>query len=353
MRPALDILTHFLLAWALLGLFRRPAAERIAAGIGGYAPDLDVLWFPWANRVLPGAFPLVHRGWSHTVWGGPLLALALVYLVTRPTVAAAIARLSPHRRAVPPDGSAHAGAFTWGRATALAAILGAWTHVLVLDAITITGTPAFWPLTDARLSLELFFFGVGTATIASGTVLVLRWRRRIGDRGVQIGALVVVGLILLSGSIRLASRPDVPEDGFVRATPVDWRWVVAAPAPGGGVQVWTESPAGRTLPRYYAGNATGDALAAAELCRATGVYRAASWGGTALETVDATLSGDGAITVEVSDVLWRYVAATPAWDPFGGRVPWWEGDEEGARGVRCVVKDGAVVAAERPHGFWS
>lgn len=339
----MDVFTHLLLPYVVALLLRRPRAERLAAAIGGYAPDLDVLW-TWVPRVWPQAYPFVHRGFSHTIWGGALLAIGLLWVVTRPPLARRSRLLS-------------AAAFT--TTTAAVAAAGSLSHTLLLDALTITGTPAFWPVTTARWSVNFFFWGVSFALPVSLAVLLLRWRGRLSDRGVLLGGALVLAVILVAAGIRVATHPDVRDGDVLVPTSNEARWVLARPiATAAGEHGWRVSEVewGReTAARTYHGNATAPALAAAAACRDTGAYVAWQWGGTRAEIVNATaipggwrlLFGDAAARFDYEEGDFAILGWKP---PFGPNVeaPY----EPEKRGMQCAVVDGRVVETLRPVSFW-
>lgn len=340
---ALDVFTHFVLPYAAATALRRPRAERLAAGLGGYAPDLDILW-TWVPRVWPDAYPFVHRGFSHTVWGGAALAVALLWLLTRPAIRSRWKRLS---------------ALAFGGALAAIAVAGSFTHTLLLDALTITGTPAFWPLTHERWTINFFFWGATLALPVSLYLTIQLWRGRASDRAVRIGGLVVVAVLVATAGVRAATYPDREAGAVVVPTSTDWRWVRAEPAVGpNGTAGWVLSNVvwgETTASRSYFGNATGAALDAAEACRATGAYRAWRWGGNRAEVVNATvlpggwriLFVDAAARFDFEEGAFRILGWKP---PFGPNVeaPY----EPEKRGIACSVVDGVVVETRRPASIW-
>jgi membrane-bound metal-dependent hydrolase YbcI (DUF457 family) len=260
----MDIFTHALLPLALFAALRRPWAECLAAGLGAAMPDMDVL-LSWAQAADPLYFT-VHRGWSHTVWGAPLFALAGLAVVSRPFWRTRLGSLGPRL-----------AAFRLAPATCVAAVLGAWSHLL-LDWPTITGVAAAWPFSLQRATLNLYFFGVLFATPVSAWAV---WRLYRGTlpRPLLLRAAALCALLLLaSGALRAATMPHgLPAEDVVVPTPNDLRWVVAVPEAQGWVVHDHDALRGDGAAHEFQGNLSAAAIPALVAAEGTGAYRTWAW----------------------------------------------------------------------------
>jgi membrane-bound metal-dependent hydrolase YbcI (DUF457 family) len=255
-----DIFSHAVLPLALVALaLRRPRAAWLAAGLGAAMPDMDVA-FTWVASLADPLYAFTHRGWSHTLWGAPVWALGGLALLSRPWAARRWARLASFR--LTPE-------------TCLAAVLGAWSH-LALDVLTITGVPLLWPQSPARFTLNLFFYSVLLMTPVAAWLVWRLFRRRLDERTLRRGALVLVGMLLLTGALRAATMPrDLPPGAVVLPSPLEARWIVATPLPAGWhVEDRGWPPGGSGT---YEGNASSAARALVPRAQQLGAYLAWSW----------------------------------------------------------------------------
>lgn len=336
----MDTLTHAFIPFAIFALMQRPIRERAAAAVGGLAPDLDGV-FAWMSHLHPNLYFLVHRGASHTPWGGLVLAVGLYALLQMRWLQA---RWPKFR------------AFQWAKGLGEEAALffGVMVH-LILDALTISGVPALWPFEAGRVSMNFFFFSIPWLLPVSGFLLWRRWRGRLSDRGLKVGLGVIVAFVVVVGGVRAWSYPnDVAPDAIVEPTPNDTRWSVATPyfvgdQAGFLVAVWERGEPQRTS--LVLGNAPPEARSAAEAVFAHGDYVAWRWDSSGAIVVNATRLA-GAWELEFIDAVrvaapWRGAPA-PLRKLFGAAdsSDWSEG------ALRAVVEDGGrVVDVERPRGF--
>jgi membrane-bound metal-dependent hydrolase YbcI (DUF457 family) len=316
----MDVFTHAVLPLAAFALLRRRWLG-LAAGLGAATPDADAL-FTWLARVDPQLWFTVHRGWSHTLWGAPLLGLLALALLSRPWCARRWPRL---------------GAF---RATPLAAealVLGAWSH-LGLDALTISGVPALWPLSAQRFTLNLFFFSALYMVPVSAYLVWRLARGTLGDRLLARGALLLVLALAAGGSLRAATMPHV-EGAVVQPTPNELRWVVAEPLPGGW-RVREAGPMADARVDTFTGNASAEAAGAVRRAEGLGAHTAWAWTNPA-PVVNATRLADG-WRVEFRDAVAMHRNAT------GGLLA---GLVREPRPLVVEVRGGTARAVEQPAWF--
>ncbi len=325
----MDLLSHGFLPYGGFTLAGRPHRERVAAAVAGMAPDLDVLW-AWASVLDPAAYPFQHRGFSHTVWGAPLLAILLLFLVSRPT-------LQNRWRGF--------HVFELGSRTFYAVLLGAWSHVL-LDYTTITGVPAFWPLSTTRFSLGWYFFSLSYMMVVCFIFWVPVWRGRATRRWIVTGFFVLVGLLAVVGLVRYATYPSGLEGGET-VTPggLDWIWYVSQRNETGVLVYATEWGQPQEV-RFYAEPNRTAARAAVEGCEGDPAFQGWVWKAWGLSVLNATRSDDGwRLTYFDSARLYQSDAA-------GGSLLGRLFGSEREKGFTCVVHDDGRVETIRPGGFF-
>jgi membrane-bound metal-dependent hydrolase YbcI (DUF457 family) len=269
-----DIFTHAVLPLAAFALLRRPLAERLAAGLGAAMPDMDVL-FSWLTRLADPLYAFTHRGWSHSLWGAPLLAVVGLVVLTRPWWGTRWPRLR---------------AFRLEPLTLVAAGVGALSHI-ALDFLTISGIPLLWPWSTARFTVNLFFFSVLLMTPVSAWAIWRLSRGTLTDALLRRAAAVLVVLLLTTGAVRAATMPTPPPEGIVQPAFLEVQWYTAAPI-AGGWSVAMRAPWGDAGPRAWVGNATPEASDAVARAQGLGAYIAWHWTNPA-PVVNATELTDG------------------------------------------------------------
>lgn len=328
----MDTLTHAFVPYAAYRWGGRPSRQRLAAAVGGLAPDLDGLW-AWLSHVHELAFPLVHRGFSHTVWGAPLLATALLWLLTRPALRRRWKRLE---------------AFAWKPDVLAPLWLGAWSHLL-LDGLTITGTPALWPFDDARYTTDWFFFGVLSVMPVSLFLWIQVFRGKASDRLVRGGAIALVLLLAVAGGVRAYAYPrDLLGDEDVTPGPNEWTWVTSRRTDA-GVVVYDTQWGGRKVHELLLPerNQTG-AASALGACAARPGYTAWNWYLAGLPVVNATRRADGGWSIEYQDSMWEFLDEHGA---FGGiRSPFRDASDTD-RGAHCEVGPDGTADFRRDRGW--
>lgn len=296
----MDIFTHALLPMALLAILRRSRAEQLAAGLGGAMPDMDT-FFTWVAGFDDALYAFAHRGWSHSLWGAPLLALMGLAILAQPWWARRWPRMA---------------AFQFTHFTAGAAALGGLAHI-VLDSLTISGVPALWPLSTERFTANLFFFSVPYMTPV-GLYLVWRlYRGRLDERWLLRGAAVLVAALVITGAVRAATVPrDLAAGAVLQPTPSEWRWVVATPT-GGGWDVEDHAVWGEEHRFVFVGNTSAASAGAVARAQQLGAYVAWRWTHPA-PVVNATAI-EGGWRVEFRDAAALHRTASGGF--FAGLVP--------------------------------
>lgn len=217
----MDVFTHFAVPYLLLWGLRRPHRERLAAGLGGYAPDLDVLTVPLVH-LFPDLYYLGHRGVSHTLFGAPLHALFLVCVLALPWWSRRWPRMAEYR---------------FGPRLVAIALLASYTH-LALDLVTMWGVPLLWPWSFARFTTGWFFYSVLWALPVSAWLAWRALRGRADERFLRGVAVALVVVFLASGTIRVVTYPGTPEGGVAQPLALDWQWATLRPVDGGWEVRW-------------------------------------------------------------------------------------------------------------------
>lgn len=325
----MDVLTHGLIPYAVFTVLRRPARQRVAAAIAGFAPDVDIFW-AWTAPLFPEAYVLQHRGFSHTLIGAPLLGLLALYLLSRP----ALKRRLPRLENVHLD-----------RSILFALIAGAWSHLL-LDGLTITGVPALWPLLTDRYTVNLYFFSVSYMMLGTLLLWIPIWRKKADDAYVGRALVIMVVILASAALLRGLSYPrDLEGDAEVTPGPYDWTWIVSD-RNDTGVAVWRVTLGERDEATFYPEHNTTAAASAIDACQNHPAYVGWQWKRWGLAVVNATREGEG-WTVEFQDSARLYESDRSR--RLGlNRI---FGDER-ERGLRCEVDASGRVDFEPPRSFW-
>lgn len=175
----MDTVTQFVLGAAvgqLAGYRRLGRAALLWGGIGGTIPDLDTLAYAPLG---PFAEWEYHRGFTHSLWFGPVVGTALGY---------ALWRFQKRRRPKSPRAAPEALP-AWIAVLALAMV----THPL-LDLCTIYGTMLLAPFSDARFAIPAvpIIDPVYTLTLLAALVVGIAWPGRVARA--QTAAAVALAL---------------------------------------------------------------------------------------------------------------------------------------------------------------
>lgn len=327
----MDVLTHAFVPFAAFTLAKRPKLERVAALVGGFSPDVDTLW-AWASHAGEYAYPLVHRGFSHTVWGAPLLAALVWSLLSWPWL-----HVKWKRTAI----------IHWERSMVWALFIGAWTH-LVLDGLTITGTPAFWPLSEMRFTTDWFFFGVTYLMPMSLVALIKILRGTASDRFVKGSLAVLVGLLLVAGGIRAYSYPEaLAGDEDVTPGALDWRWYVSDRNET-GVRVYQTTWGGAVDAELFLPEPNRTVAGAAiEACEKEPGYTPFHWGLWGHAVANATRTEDGGWRIRFDDSAKLLSARTNDFRLWRQRDP----HSPEREGAECLVDASGRAEFHRERGW--
>jgi membrane-bound metal-dependent hydrolase YbcI (DUF457 family) len=326
----LDVLTHGFLPFSAAAALRRPLRERVAAAVGGVAPDIDTIW-AWTASLDHALYPVAHRGFTHTLIGAPLIA-TLTWLLLH-----ALGRRWRRLRG-----------FEARRDILPALWIGALSH-LVLDVLTITGVPAMWPLSDHRFRLDFYFYSVSPMFLVALVLWVPVLRRRATDRWVVRGGVVLLAVLLLSGAARAATYPDeAPPHARVTPTNWDWSWIVSQKNDT-GVLVY-ESRFGRILDPIFLPerNATA-ARAAIEACLASPDATWWRWNAWALPVANATAREDGGWSIRIVDSARLYNEVR---DPNSPAAKFFGGEDRRALRVDLAAEGDVTVEPRQRRSFW-
>ncbi|MBI3016038.1 MAG: metal-dependent hydrolase [Candidatus Tectomicrobia bacterium] len=214
----MDFITHTLSGIAVANAGFRQRIGRsalLAVTAGAIAPDLDSVMGLWDQF----AAIKYHRGLTHSLLGGILLAL----LVAWP-----IYRWGAHKQ--------------YGKLVGLV-YLGILVHI-GLDLITSFGIQVFYPFSDARLAWDLAFIIDPILTATFAVPLLVAWRRpRLAARAVWAGLSVAVLYLALAAGAKAAAQARFAAEldrrviaadriGVVPRLHSPFRWRAVAQAPG-------------------------------------------------------------------------------------------------------------------------
>lgn len=292
----MDVFSHFALPFLLVWLLRRDRREALAVGVGGLAPDLDVLTAPFS--LWDPLYFLGHRGASHSLVGAPLYALGGVLLLRAPF----------WRRVLP-----IADEVRFGPRLALVAVLASYTH-LALDATTMWGVPLLFPASALRFTTGWFFYSVVPMVPFSAWLVWRIARGTATGRTLRVGGAVLLAALLVSGGVRAATRPV--EGDIVMPASGEWAWTsLERDGDGWRATFWSwgrivgnETYGG--VPVAEGQHAALDAALAHPASRAFALYA----GGPLLVQVDPR--ADGGHNVTFLDLMERTQADRAPWFPF-------------------------------------
>jgi inner membrane protein len=208
----MDVISHAVLLYLLGSSFKIDKKLLAAFVIGGVAPDLDV-FIVWLALIFPSPdLLLVHRGITHSLIFGFLIALVAMLLISRPPGRDIFKRWTGIE-------------FSLAWPVAGMALAGVLMH-LFLDYLITKGVPLIYPFDTIRFSAELLFHYEIVILIFSVSIALWLIRRFIEKKSVSTNAnnrLLALFLIALlaSGGLRVEGKEraiaienngDIPKD---------------------------------------------------------------------------------------------------------------------------------------------
>lgn len=239
----MENLTHTLLGWQLARLspFQRIGQRAGIVGIiAANLPDADVLLYA-VDRDL-GTWQ--HRGFTHSVFGVPLMAI----------VGAAVT----HRVLAAGEYRIHLG--LW--------LAGLFSHAL-LDWPTTWGTQLLWPLSDHRFGLELIFIiDPMFWLLLGGLPWLLRKRGHSPAEAATIAIVAVLGWFAVAGVAKELAVAAAPEPVWAIPGPLaPWSWTgITLPVPGDpdATRYWLSPTSFEAAGEFYWLNAEQRAILSAD-----------------------------------------------------------------------------------------
>lgn len=313
----MDVFSHFALPFLLVYLVTRRKPLALAAGIGGFAPDLDALtslvalWDP--------LYFLGHRGVSHSLLGAPFYALGAVLALRAPF----------WRHLIPIHDQ-----LKFGPRAALVAIAFSYTHLL-LDLVTHWGVPLLYPWSIQRYTTGWFFYSV-TAMVPFSMWIV--WKTARGTdttRTRAIGLAALLAVLLVAGGLRYATYPRDASFDVAHPSALEWSWTTLERTDAGwNATFWSwGKPIGSV---EYLAPPLGDPLSRAAVLKAQEhvEYRAFLLYTAGPHVLQVEPRDDGGRNVTLLDLMERAQA---------DRAPWFPLAEKAGRLRLAVLADGRVL----------
>lgn len=229
----IDPIIHGFLPVAILvlipGLREKIHKEGMVLALSAVAPDIDILLDPLSWFVSELWF-LQHRIWTHSIAGSFLLALLLLFVVTRPWIwEKIIQKINPVAKDIP----------LFNVHMYVICLLGIWSHIF-LDWLTPWGPMLLFPLVIKRFSLNLMESTDLMLLLASMICAMLLLAIRL--TGMSIKKIQLVGIFMIlfvgfNGLIRIGSQATI--------LAADNSWNNLAPSPQTTVWVgvkWEKQP---------------------------------------------------------------------------------------------------------------
>jgi inner membrane protein len=208
----MDVISHAVLPYLLGSFFKIDKKLLAAFVIGGVAPDLDV-FIIWLSQIFPSPdLLLVHRGITHSLIFGFLIALVAMLLISRPPCRDIFNRWTGIE-------------FSLSWPVAGMALAGVLMH-LFLDYLITKGVPLIYPFDTIRFSAELLFHYEIVILLFSVGIALWLIRRFIEKKSVsrnannKLLALFLIALLASGGlrvegkerAIAIENNGDIPKD---------------------------------------------------------------------------------------------------------------------------------------------
>lgn len=298
----MDVFSHFAVPYLLMWIARRPHRERLAAAVGGYAPDADVLTAPLAALV-PELYFLGHRGLSHTAIGAPLYALGVVLLL----------RLRLWSR-----WTRHAEPLRFGARLAVIALAFSYTH-LALDATTMWGIPLGWPFSEERVTTGWLFYSVLLMVPPSAYLVWKILRQEATPRRLRVAGALLLGGLVLAGGVRAATYPRGADADVWQPSSGEWTWTtLQRTSSGWNATFWSWGRAVGNATYAEVPPPTDDAFFALETAKASLPYRKFHLYAGGPEVVQVEEATPGQWNVTFLDLMVRaQVDRAPSWLHLG------------------------------------
>lgn len=205
----MDLFTHLIIGYAVAIFLNRGRRERTALVVGSIVPDLDAFLMPIVY-LCKWLYPLSHRGATHSL------------LVAGPLAASALYTTSSIKPRFPGRIRQYLDPVEYSPRLAAYAVIGAMLHVL-LDLTTIMGAPLLYPLSDVRITYNLFFFSEPSLFLVALIITAAILRGNLKGGRLRMALVGFILLILIMGGARIMVMP--PGDAYPTPNLLEW-WLI-------------------------------------------------------------------------------------------------------------------------------
>ena len=191
----MDFFTHLLVPLGIASIFKRNKEEKYSIAVGGISPDIDIA-IAWIGFLFPQLYIISHRVITHTIIFSILFSSFCLYLATRTWTKNQIKKWL--------NIDIKAG---FNLTTIVIAYFGALIH-LFLDFITTHGPLVFYPFSERKFALELFYFADPLLFILGGIVFYIIVKRKVSAQKIKYVYLSFFAFIIILGGIRMDAKLD-------------------------------------------------------------------------------------------------------------------------------------------------
>lgn len=193
----MDFFTNALIPLGIARLLKRRGDEQLAIAVGGVSPDIDFA-LAWISTLFPQYYIFSHRGITHSIVFSVLTSTFCLYIFTR----AWVKKNFKKRTKIDADLKFNSG-------TIAIAYMGALCH-LALDYMTTYGPALFYPFTNKRYALELFFYSSIVLTVVGAIIFysILK-KKKMSWARINMTLTVFFVLVLVLTGIRAGVKMDV------------------------------------------------------------------------------------------------------------------------------------------------